>query len=433
MLALAIFLLTVALVLLRPRRLGIGGAALLGAAVSLGSGTVSWRSLPALWDLVWDPTLTFLGLVVISLILEQAGFFRWAALHVARWGAGSGRRLFPLLVLLGALVSAVLGNDGAVLILTPVVLTLLLESGLDSAAALAFVVATGFVADTTSLPFVTSNLTNILAARYFAIPFDAYAAVMLPVDAVALMATLGLLWVFFRHSIALRYPPDSLARPRDAVRDPVLFKAGFVVLGAALAAYFLTARLGVPVSAVTGVAALALLVLGLRPGAGPRPLQPRRLAADAPWQIVAFGLGMYVVVYGLRNAGLVAFYSRAVEWLAAHGVVAATLGVGTLSALLSAIANNLPAVLIGSIGVHGAGGLTPLTREAAVYANIVGCDLGPKLTPIGSLATLIWLHTLARRGERIGWGRYLRWGLILTPPILFATLASLAAWLCIIR
>jgi len=433
--ALVIFVLTVALVVWRPRRLGIGGAALAGAAASVATGAVSWHRLPELWGLVWDPTLTFVGLVVISLVLEQAGFFRWAALHMARWGGGSGRRLFPLLVLLGAAISAFLGNDGAVLILTPVVLALLMEAGLEPAGALAFVVATGFVADTTSLPFVTSNLTNILSARYFDIPFDAYAAVMGPVDIVALAATLLVLRAYFRRDVKRRYRVETLGPPAAAVRDPVVFRAGFGVLAAALAAYFLTAPLGVPVSAVTGAAALTLLVIAHRPlrGRKTRAVHAGRVVADAPWQIVAFGLGMYVVVYGLRNAGLVAFYSHAAIWLASHGLVAATLGVGTLSALLSAVANNLPAVLIGSIGLHGAHGLTPLTREAAVYANIVGCNLGPKLTPIGSLATLIWLHVLARRGEPISWRSYLRWGLVLTPPVLFATLAALAGWLWLIR
>lgn len=436
MLALAIFAATIALVLLRPRRLGIGGAALLGAAVMLAAGAVSWRRLPVLWSLVWDPTLTFLALVVISLVLEQAGVFRWAALHVARWAGGSGARLFPLLVLLGAAVSAFLANDGAVLILTPVVLALLLEIGIAPSAALAFVVATGFVADTTSLPFVTSNLTNILSARYFALPFDAYAAVMVPVDIVALAATLGVLWLYFRRRIALRYDAGALPPPASAVRDPLVLRAGFAVLAAALAAYFLTARHGLPVSAVAGGAAGALLLLGLRPvrrADAARAVRLGQVLRDTPWQIVAFSLGMYVVVYGLRNAGLVGFYSRAVTWLAGHGLLASTLGVGSLSAVLAAAANNLPAVLIGSLGVDGARHVAPLAREAAIYANIVGCDLGPKLTPLGSLATLLWLHQLARRGERISWSTYLRWGFVLTPPILAATLAALAGWLWLMR
>ncbi len=436
MLALAIFVVTFVLVLLRPRYLGIGGAALLGAAAMLLAGVIPWQRLPELWSLVWDPTFTFLGLVVISLVLEQAGSFRWAALHMARRGRGSGVRLFVLLILLGAGVAALLANDGAVLILTPIVLALLFELGLSPAAALVYVVAIGFVADTTSLPLVTSNLTNILAARYFGLSYDAYALVMVPVNLVALAATFGVMWLGFRHRIVPSYESSQLPGPRSAIQDPLTFKAGFVVLAIALAAYFLTARLHVPISLITGIAALALLGLGLRPGekqGKQRAVSLRKVLHDTPWQIVAFSLGMYVVVYGLRNAGLVDYYSHAVHWLAGHGLFAATIGVGSLTALLSAITNNLPAVLIGSLGIHQAAHLSPLVREAAIYANIVGSDLGPKLTPIGSLATLLWLHLLARRGEKIGWGQYLRWGFTFTPPVLLVTLAALAGWLWLIR
>lgn len=432
--ALAIFVVTLVLVLFRPRYLGIGGAALLGATAMLLTGIIPWQRLPGLWSLVWDPTFTFLGLVVVSLVLEQAGSFRWAALHVARRGKGSGPRLFVLLVLLGAAVTALLANDGAVLILTPIVLALLFELGLSPAVALVFVVAIGFVADTTSLPLVTSNLTNILSARYFGLTYDSYAQVMAPVDVVALAATLAVLWLGFRRRIVSRYETGHLPAPHSAVRDPLVFKAGFAVLGVALAAYFLTARLHVPISLITGIAALALLGLGLRPGGKvAHPISLKKVLHDTPWQIVAFSLGMYVVVYGLRNAGLVDYYSHAVHWLSAHGLFAATIGVGSLTALLSAIVNNLPAVLIGSLGIHQAPHITPLVREAVIYANIVGSDLGPKLTPIGSLATLLWLHLLARRGESINWGRYLKWGFTLTPPVLIITLSALAGWLWLIH
>ncbi len=435
MLALAIFVVTLLLVLLRPRYLGIGGAALLGAAGMLLSGAIPWQRLPELWNLVWDPTFTFLGLIVISLVLEQAGSFRWAALHMARHGRGSGPRLFVLLVLLGAIVAALLANDGAVLILTPIVLALLFEIGFSPVAALVYVVAVGFVADTTSLPLITSNLTNILAARYFELPYDKYALVMVPVDLVAFLATLAILWLGFRRRIAPRYATGHLPTPRSAIRDPLVFKTGFAVLAVAFLAYFATARLHVPISLITGIAALALLGLSLRPGkvkAEPA-VSLKKILHDTPWQIVTFSLGMYVVVYGLRNAGLVDYYSRAVQWLAGHGLFAATLGIGSLTALLSAIVNNLPAVLIGSLGIHQTPHLTPLVREAAIYANIVGSDLGPKLAPIGSLATLLWLHLLSRHGEPLSWGRYLKWGFTLTPPVLFVTLAVLAGWLWLIH
>jgi len=168
-----------------------------------------------------------------------------------------------------------------------------------------------------------------------------------------------------------------------------------------LLAYFLLAPLGVPVSAVTGIGALMLLVLAGRWHRGGRSavIPVRKVLRDAPWQIVVFSLGMYLVVYGLRNAGLTDYFGRALTGLAEHGSWVATIGTGFGAAILSSVMNNMPSVLVGALAVEHAQGIPPVIRELMIYANVVGCDLGPKFTPIGSLATLLWLHVLARKGE----------------------------------
>ena len=430
MLALAIFVVTLVFVIWQPRGLGIGWSALAGAAVALAMGVVDWNDVGTVWGIVWDATFTFVALIVISLILDEAGYFAWAALHVARWGGGNGRKLFPLVVLLGAAIAAVFANDGAALLLTPIVLAILLRLEFPPAGALAFTIACGFIADTASLPLVVSNLVNIVTANYFGVPFDRYAAVMVPVNLVSVTATLLVLWLWFRRDIPASYAMDELETPLHAIRDPAVFRAAFPLLALLLIAYFVTGPLGVPIALITGAAALVLMAIAGRWASAGRgaTVALGKVLRGAPWQIVLFSLGMYLVVYGLGNAWLTEAATSVLTWLAAQGTFVATIGTGFAVAILASVMNNLPATLVGALAIDAAD-VPALTRELMIYANVVGNDLGPKFTPIGSLATLLWLHVLAGKGQRITWGQYMKVGLILTPPVLLAALVALWIWL----
>lgn len=430
MLSLSIFAATLIFVIWQPRGLGIGWSALAGAGLALATGVVGWNDVGTVWSIVWDATFTFVALIVISLILDEAGFFSWAALHVVRWGGGNGRRLFMLIVLLGASIAAVFANDGTALLLTPIVLAILLRLEIPRTGALAFTVACGFIADTASLPLVVSNLVNIVTANFFEVPFGRYAVVMVPVNLVSVAVTLLVLNIWFLRDIPVEYRSESLETPRDAIRDPQVFRASFPLLGLLLLAYFLTGPLGIPISLITGAGALALMAIAGRWVSGGRgaTVELARVLRSAPWQIVLFSLGMYLVVYGLGNAWLTEAASVVLAWLAEQGTFAATIGTGFAVAALASVMNNMPATLVGALAIDAAD-VPALTRELMVYANVVGNDLGPKFTPIGSLATLLWLHVLAGKGQRITWGQYMKVGLILTPPVLFATLVALWIWL----
>jgi arsenical pump membrane protein len=421
LLALAIFAVTIALVIWQPRGLGIGWSALGGAAVALLVGVVSLSDVPVVWGIVWNATATFVAIIIVSLLLDEAGFFEWAALHVARWGGGHGRLLFVLIVLLGAAVSALFANDGAALILTPIVIAMLRALGYKDKATLAFVMAAGFVADTASLPLIVSNLVNIVSADFFRIGFAGYASVMAPVDLASIAATLVVLLMFFRRDVPDSYDVAQLREPADAIRDPATFWAGWVVLALLLAGFFLLEPIGVPVSAVAAAGAVLLLVVAARG----HVIEPRKVLAEAPWQVVIFSLGMYLVVYGLRNAGLTDHLAVLLDRAAQGGVWGAAFGTGIIAALLSSVMNNMPTVLVGALSID-ATHATGVVKQAMIYANVIGCDLGPKITPIGSLATLLWLHVLGQKGIRIGWGYYFKVGATLTTPVLLVTLAALA-------
>lgn len=421
LIAFLIFLVTIVLVIWQPKGLGVGWSAALGAVVALLAGVVSLSDIPVVWQIVWNATATFIAVIIISLLLNEAGFFEWAALHVARWGNGSSRKLFAFIILLGAAVSALFANDGAALILTPIVIAMLLALRFSPAATLAFVMAAGFIADTASLPLVVSNLVNIVSADYFGIGFSEYASVMVPVNLVSIAATLGMLLWFFRKDLPRTYELDQLKAPEAAIRDKATFVAGWWVLALLLVGFFAIEPLGVPISAIAAACALILYLIAARG----HVISTRKVLKDAPWQVVVFSLGMYLVVYGLRNAGLTDYLTQILNVFAGYGIWGASLGTGLLAAGLSSVMNNMPTVLVGALSIHSAEA-TGIVREAMIYANVIGCDLGPKITPIGSLATLLWLHVLARKNIVITWGYYFRTGIVLTLPILLATLAALA-------
>lgn len=416
-----IFLLTLIFVIWQPRGLGIGWSASIGAVFALLSGVIHLSDIPVVWNIVWNATATFIAVIIISLLLDESGFFEWAALHVSRWGNGRGRLLFTWIVLLGAAVSALFANDGAALILTPIVIAMLLALGFSKGTTLAFVMAAGFIADTASLPLIVSNLVNIVSADFFSLGFTEYASVMVPVDIAAILATLVMLHLFFRKDIPAIYDVSRLKAPASAIKDQATFSAGWVVLILLLTGFFVLEPLGIPVSAIAAAGALILFAVAKKGHA----INTSKVLRGAPWQIVIFSLGMYLVVYGLRNAGLTEYLSAILNQFAEEGLWTATLGTGFLAALLSSVMNNMPTVLIGALSIDGSTA-SGVVKDAMIYANVIGCDLGPKITPIGSLATLLWLHVLSQKNMTISWGYYFRTGIVMTLPVLLVTLVALA-------
>ena len=320
-LAVSLFVAVLILVIWQPRGLSIGWPAAVGGTLAVALGIVSWADVAQVVGIVWDASLALVAIILISLVLDAVGFFEWAALHMARAARGSGLRLFLYTILLGALVSAFFANDGAALILTPIVYEQVKALRLPPVAILAFLMASGFIADATSLPLIVSNLVNILSADFFHIGFVAYAARMLPVDLAALGASLVALYLYFRRDLPRTVDTGDLKTPAAAIRDPRLFGLSWLVLGLLLAGYLVSQTLHIPVSAVAGAAAVLLLLFAWHSPA----VHVQRLVLEAPWKIVVFSLGMYVVVFGLRDAGLIDRLGRSLVWAHAHGSLATLL------------------------------------------------------------------------------------------------------------
>jgi arsenical pump membrane protein len=412
-LASAIFLITLIFVIWQPKGLQIGTTAVIGAIIALIVGVVSIDDVLIVTDIVWDATLAFIGIIILSMVLDEIGFFEWCAIKMAKLSRGNGHLMFVYALLLGSFVSALFANDGAALILTPILLAKMRILQLNAKTILAFLLAGGFISDSASLPFVFSNLTNIVTANYFDIGFMQYLSNMIIPYIVSTIVSIIVLWVILRHDIPKTVDVNLLKNPDDVLKSKTLFKFSWIFLALLLAGYFIGDGFDLPVSVFALGGGLLFLIIA----SVSKHANAKEIIKTAPWQVVWFSIGLYIVVYGLKNEGLTDYLT--LNDLVQRGDAIAIIGTGFLSAVLSAIMNNMPTIMVMDIAMKD------IPNEALAYANIIGCNLGPKMTPFGSLATLLWLHVLSQKGVKIGFWQYSKFGLIVTPPVLFIVLLTL--------
>ena len=415
LLASLLFLITLIFIIWQPKGLQIGTTAIVGALVALALGVVSVDDIWVVTDIVWDATLAFIGIIILSMVLDEIGFFEWCAIKMAKLSKGNGHLMFVYALLLGAFVSALFANDGAALILTPILLAKMRILKLNAKTILAFLLAGGFISDSASLPFVFSNLTNIVTANYFDIGFATYLSTMIVPFIVSVVASIAILWLFLRKDIPSKVDISLLKDENEVLKSKTLFLFSWLFLALLIAGYFIGDHFNLPVSlfALGGGIVFLLIASYLR------TVNAKEIIKNAPWQVVWFSIGLYIVVYGLKNAGLTDYLAVVLKDLATRGDTIAVVGTGFISAFLSAIMNNMPTIMIMDIALQDVG------NSALAYANIIGCNLGPKMTPFGSLATLLWLHVLAQKGVKIGFWQYSKFGLLVTPPVLLVVLLSL--------
>jgi arsenical pump membrane protein len=396
---------TLGLVAARPR---VGGARPLSPALVSGVavvvlaliGAVGWREMALAVLGVWRALVTIAALMVVSEAARRSGLLAWAA-SIAELRSASTRSLFACVFALGAATATLLNNDAAILLVTPLVLAMVARSHPERPE-LALPFATAVFASAGVAPFLVSNPMNALAADLAGIDFLPYAARMAPVAIAVWLVSLAVLLVLFRRELSA---PRS-RRAAEPVRCP---RAMVAVMSALLVGYLGAGWAGGPAWLVACAGAIGALAVSAR-GTGER----LRVCRDAiAWDTLGFLVGVLVLAAGLAGVGFV-------DALADHYRGAGVGRIGITSAVGSALLNNHPMAMLNVMALHGA-------PDSQVLAALVGGDLGPRLLPSGSLAGLLWVELLRRRGIRIGALRFAVVGLALTVPALAAALWLLAS------
>ncbi|MET9160875.1 SLC13 family permease [Streptomyces parvulus] len=395
-----------AFAVLRPRGLPEAVAAVPAAVLAVALGTVTpaqaWEETRTL-----APVVVFLALVLmLAYLCAKEGLFEAVGAAVARRCGGSPRRLLSGVFAVACAVTAVLSLDATAVLLTPVVLATAARAG---ARARPHVYATAHLSNSASLLLPVSNLTNLLAFTASGLSFTRFAALMALPWLAAIAVEYAVFRRFFRADLA---EPAAAPTPGAATRAaPAVPRFTVVVVVLTLAGFALSSPLGLD----PAWAALAgVLVLGVRALAR-RHVTPRELVGAASPLFCVFVLALGVVVEAVVTSGPASGLGRL---LPDGDSLPALLGVAAVAAVLANVVNNLPAVLA----------LLPLAAPAGpahVLAVLIGVNLGPNLTYVGSLATLLWRRILHRHGIEVDLARFTLLGLLTVPATVAASTVAL--------
>lgn len=403
--------------ILRPGKIGIGYPALAGAAVCIATGITRPEDAIIVANLVWNATLTLVAIIISSLVFDEAGFFDYVASRIAIIGSQNRFVLFSMVILLGAGVSSIFSNDGAVLIVTPVVYSMLRKSGIGRNETIPFLMGLCIISNTSSSLLVVSNLTNIITAGYFHISFLKFSEKLVLPDIISVMATLSFLLLYYRKKLSNigKFEPQE---SEGHYRDPFMIKIAGPYLVVLVSLYAIGGMYGIPV----GIIAIPSAILLSAVAYARKRVDMTGILKNAPWQIVLFSLGIYIIVFGLGEQGLSQILMEVISRMTLIRVPLSILLSGTFFAFLASLLNNLPSIMMGNLAISGTG-----TGQHLIFANIIGNNIGSLFTPIGSLSTLLWMNTLERKSNiKISVIDFMKPGLVVGIPVLLVTLLAVS-------
>jgi arsenical pump membrane protein len=292
--------------------------------------------------------------------------------------------------------------------------------GFEKKKMIPFLFACGFIADTASVPLIVSNLANIVNADTLGISFNYYFSKMALPGIIAIVTVTITLALYFKKELRFEYNTSNIINPDDAVSDWGMFNMGFLVLIVVVLGYFIGSKYGIPVSFIAFSGALVLMIYNRKN----KTVDIKKVIGSAPWGIISFAFGMYLIVYGLYINGFNTIMSNIFAIISQTGRLSSVFISGMVSTVTACTMNNLPAVMIGAFSVKDAN-LGYAAREAASLSNVIGSDIGAKLTPIGSLATILWMNIFKSKGINVSWMDYMKSAFFIITPVLILTLLVL--------
>ncbi len=415
-----IFAASLAPALISSSKLKISIIPLIGALITVILGISSVGTVLTVIEVVWNPTLTLVAIIIFSLVMDEAGFFRFVAISLARHSKGNTVRLFLILCGLTGLIAAFFTNDGAVLIMTPIVLSFLKEIKADRSTYVAFLISVGFISDSGSIPLLISNLVNILTAGYFGTNFQSYAFQLVIPGIFSTLFSILVLFLFYRKALRSDFSGSLLGKPSDAVRDRLLVSLAVPSTAALIISYAIVSAYDLPIALIALPVSMLFLGIAVKRGL----VTVAGVVEKSPWHIVVLSAGLYVILFGMADQGLSSGLLGLLRMGSNNSTLQSVLFSGLVFTALSASMNNLPSVMLGNLALKSSKNLAYL-----IPVNIIANDIGPKITPIGSLATLLWFHRISQDGKsaRISYVTYSKAGIVITIPVLIATL--LVYWL----
>jgi arsenical pump membrane protein len=415
----SLLIVVIGLIILRPRNLNIAWPAGIGAVIAIVFGLIPISSVKTVFFDTWDASLTLIALFILSESLNSNKFFDWVALHLAHKASGSGWKLYILVLLLTTLTTAFLANDGAILILTPIFATLLKVIYPNQRKEwLPYLFAAGFFADAMSATFVPSNLTNIILADAYHLSFVAVLIKMAIPMVIAFFVGSIIFGLRFKNRIETPYSLNRLSLAKRVIKDWFVFWAGIAVLATLIVGYIVGGQMHIPVAVIALPLSLFMIALvHIR-----KLITVTEVIRLAPWNILIYALGMFIVITAAYNTNTLNFVTIPLSASASNkNGLYSIFFVGSIVGMISAVVNNLPATLISILALKKIENLVPI----ALYAILLGVNIGPKLTPFGSLSTLLWLGILEKNGINISWGEYIKENWWVTILVLIASLSGL--------